>query len=348
MKQAVQRVRALGGSSPPIEEIQHALSATPAGHAGWRVVDRRPCAYHSTFPIEQLILRDPTGVERAIAFKDLSRTTELEPSWQVRARFVQEPLREIVCYRDVLSPARISAPAYIGCSVLGDRGRYWLFLEWLRAAPLWQLGDLRSWCRAAAWLAAMHTRFEGRGGELPEQLIVHDHDHWQTWLDRARRMLYLRGRGGSSTEIDGLLERAQTTVDWLVRLPTTLLHGDFYPSNVLVERTERGPRIRPLDWELAGIGPGILDLAALVSGDWTDRERGAMISAYRNALPRTRRPSQPLLRWALRRGRLLLAVRWLGWSTRWRPPREHARDWLATALDLARADNDDAFDRGQP
>lgn len=37
----------------------------------------------------------------------------------------------------------------------------------------------------------------------------------------------------------------------------------------------------------------------------------------------------------LDRCRLHLALRSLGWSPAWSPPPEHARDWLAEALELA-------------
>ena len=34
----------------------------------------------------------------------------------------------------------------------------------------------------------------------------------------------------------------------------------------------------------------------------------------------------------LARCRLHLALQWLGWSPDWRPPPEHAHDWLGEAL----------------
>jgi hypothetical protein len=34
--------------------------------------------------------------------------------------------------------------------------------------------------------------------------------------------------------------------------------------------------------------------------------------------------------------RLHLAIQWLGWSTDWTPPKEHAHDWLGEAIALAR------------
>ena len=46
--------------------------------------------------------------------------------------------------------------------------------------------------------------------------------------------------------------------------PETLLHGDLWPSNILV--TPAGPRatVRLIDWERAGVGPPLYDLSALL------------------------------------------------------------------------------------
>jgi len=108
----------------------------------------------------------------------------------------------------------------------------------------------------------------------------------------------------------------ERVLEILSAMPATFVHGEFYASNVLVA----GERIAAVDWEMAGIGPGILDLAALVTG-WGEEERTAIIAGYGNV------PSQ-----ALDAAQLHLALQWLGWSPDWTPPPEHARDWLAEAL----------------
>ena len=66
------------------------------------------------------------------------------------------------------------------------------------------------------------------------------------------------------------------TAEWAAARPRTFLHGEFYPSNVLIEDAVEGPRVRPVDWEMAGLGPGLADLAALISGRWEEAEREAL------------------------------------------------------------------------
>jgi Ser/Thr protein kinase RdoA (MazF antagonist) len=118
--------------------------------------------------------------------------------------------------------------------------------------------------------------------------------------------------------------------------PPELVDGDFYPANVLVEGTSGAPRIRPVDWDMAGIGPGLLDLAALTSGRWTADVRRRLALAYHATWhPRAVRPPERELLEVLELARLFVAIHWLGRSERWTPPPEHAHDWLGAALDAA-------------
>jgi thiamine kinase-like enzyme len=107
------------------------------------------------------------------------------------------------------------------------------------------------------------------------------------------------------------------------------VHGEFYASNIVVASNEDGPRVCPIDWEMAGVGPALLDLAALTSGRWSDDERARLELAYVNA--RGSRLSKDDLAVGLAACRLHLAVQWLGWSAAWTPPEEHRHDWLGEA-----------------
>jgi thiamine kinase-like enzyme len=94
-------------------------------------------------------------------------------------------------------------------------------------------------------------------------------------------------------------------------------------------------RVCAIDWEMAGIGAGMLDLAALVSGGWRDDERTAMALAYRESLPGHDRPPEDRFLLDLDACLLHVCIQWLGWSPGWEPPPEHRHDWLAHAVELA-------------
>jgi len=114
----------------------------------------------------------------------------------------------------------------------------------------------------------------------------------------------------------------------LAALPARLIHGDFYPANILVEGDDR---IRVVDWETCGVGPAVLDLAALVSGRWSEQERERIVDAYFAECPSSLRPTRDDLLYA----RLLLAAQWIGWHDRWRPPPEQRHDWQAEFAELS-------------
>lgn len=319
------------------EELARALGRVLAGRPeAVTILARRPIPYRSTFPLEELVVRMADGGEERLVFKNLGGDGHGDPARRVKAPFLHDPLREIVTYRDVLGPHELSAPRYRAAVIDGERNRHWLFLEHVDGDPLWQRGEDEIWEAAAVWAATLHTHFAERREGLPRPLLVHDGDYYRGWLRRARDFVDWPARaGGRARDFAWLERRASQAIEWLAEQPMTFVHGEFYPSNILVAAERPGTRIRPVDWEMAGIGPGLLDLAALTSGVWSEMDRERMMQAYRSALPSELRPAAEELRQGLLRCRLLLAVQWLGWSSGWTPPAEHAHDWLTTALELA-------------
>ncbi len=113
----------------------------------------------------------------------------------------------------------------------------------------------------------------------------------------------------------------------MLALPRTVVHGEFYASNVLVATDNAAARVAPVDWELAGVGAGLTDLAALVSGGWSEPDRASIVAAYEAAGGTTE---------GLGFARLQLAIQWLGWApATWMPPAGQRHDWLSEAVSLA-------------
>src|SRR3712207_1435794 len=91
--------------------------------------------------------------------------------------------------------------------------------------------------------------------------------------------------GRAAGRFERLAARYDRVVEELGRLPVSLIHGEFHPSNVLVRHQPNRGRVCPVDWETVGIGPSLLDLAALVAGRWAPDQRTALARAYFDALP---------------------------------------------------------------
>lgn len=288
-------------------ELRAGLATALGGEIG--ALRRLPWTYGSSVPVEELRIAG----RAPMLFKDL--TPRARPS---RPAFLVDPLREVEAYTTLLRG--LDAPACHGAVVADDR--VWLFLELVDGVPLWQAEGLGAWEATARWLARLHAAPVRAGAHL----LRYDGAHLRRWVDRAIAM-------SGDRELAGVRGPALRAVERLEAWPPAFVHGELYPSNVLVQQTADGPRVRPVDWETAGIGPGVLDLAALTAGTWPPQRRARVVAAYRDALPAA--AAGPDFEATLDAARLLVALQWLGWSDDWTPPPEHRHDWSADARELA-------------
>jgi hypothetical protein len=326
------------------EELRAELDRVLSEHFGAQrrvaSLDRRPSPFQTSFTIEHLqpVLED--GASLDLVFKDLSRDALNDGAQKAKPLFLYDPLREIETYRSILASAELSTATCFGAAVDSERRRHWLFLEDVAGVALWQIGELETWEEVARWLAEMHLRLadEVQQSGSTEHLLRYDADFYRLWIGRARDFARQAGAGrDASRGLEWLESRYDSVVERLVSLPLTVIHGDFYASNILVTQEDQRPRVCPIDWEMAAIGPGLMDLAALTTGKWSDSQRASIASAYRAALGPPSDPSHGNddFSTALDHCRLHLAVQWVGWATDWRPPRKQRQDWLGEALRLA-------------
>ena len=328
------------------DELRAALGSSLSRYFGTphRVaeLERRPSAYSTSFAIDELDVRLDDGTGLRLLFKDLSKQAMVGSAGRIKPAFLYDPLREIETYRTMLGPNRLSTPACYGTFVDRRSGRYGLFLERVPGLELYQVGDFAAWQRVARWLAAMHGRFAGETERFarPARLLRYDADFYRLWIRRARAAWDRSGSArsrGVRRGVERLIRNYDRVVEHLIALPETFIHGEFYASNVLVQETAGGElRVCAVDWEMAAVGPGPVDLAALTAGGWSADEKADLALAYHAALtPRDGWPPGPeRFLVSLDYCRLHLAVQWLGWASEWSPPPEHAQDWLAEALSL--------------
>jgi len=322
--------------NPPSDsELREALepALAEAGSAPPRLIRRRASQYRTSFPLEELELTLADGAELRLAFKRLEWDALSAEARLAKPEFLHDPLREPAVYATLLAPAALGAPRYYGSLADPDAGRHWLFIEWVEGRELYQVGERELWEAVAAWLGAMHCRF-GERLDQGEGLHLFDYDrgHYRRWIDRALAFAAAPGQPPSRLRsVESLAPRYEATSEELLALPRTIIHGEFYASNVLVGGDPAQPRVAPVDWELTASAPGVIDLAALVSGSWSGEDREAIAAAYRT----TAGPFSPSPR-ELDLARLYLAVQWLGWAEpSWNPPPGQRQDWLAEALSLA-------------
>jgi hypothetical protein len=295
--------------------------------------------YTSSFEIDELDVRFGDGSSLWVVLKNLSPEGMLHAARVARPEFLYEPRREIDAYRWILPHAPPGTAARYGAVVEPSAGRYWLFLERVNGLQLSHVGTFAAWEQTAAWIGRFHRSFSAARAEQLVQrsnLLVYDEQFYWRWLHRAQRFADCRSQ---RREIDRIARRYAVVVKRLMSLPRTVIHGELYACNVLVSKKRRAVRICPVDWEMVGFGPSLIDLASLTAG-WAARPQRALARAYLAATADGKRSPRRMLiprqfSADLDCCRLHLAITMLGWSDNWTPPPQHARNWLAEATRIA-------------
>jgi len=333
-------LRADGARCRPTQrlDLSAALDAMLGRARSSHIVDLDvwPLPYASSFAIDEVTVRFDDGSTLELVCKGTGRASMLPEARRIKPRFVHHPLREIATYERILAPFAAGAPRFYGSVVDRRRGHYWLFLERVRGVPLTEVGDFAVWRQVSARLADVHGRLTrdpalaGAAALVP--LVRYDRANARVWMERAQQHIegdvaqprsVLRRLASLASQYDGFL-------DELAALPSGFVHGEFFASNVLVEMSAGRLRVRPVDWELAGMGPMLMDLAALTAGSWTEDERAELAASYRKVAsgqPHASASHGDFMR-ALDCCRLQLAVQRLGWARQWTPPATHRQDWL--------------------
>lgn len=333
------------GTFTSTNALQTTLENVLSEHFGVRrmvtALVRRVFAYSSSFPIEELDVTLDDGTCLVLLLKDLSPNAERAraPARWVKPAFLYDPEREIEAYRMLLRHPQLGTATYYGAVASREMNRYWLLLERVSGVPLWQIGDLAVWEDAARWLARMHHRLlDGSSNPVRGRArwIWHDEAYYRRWMQRALRGVQ-REPTVAGSRLQQLLARPDVLIRRLTTLPQGFIHGEFYPSNVLVQDRGGAVRICPVDWEMAALGPRMMDLGALIAGAWTTDEQGTMVTAYRDVLiaEQGTAASRDEIQADLDACQLMQALQWLGWAEGWKPPPEHAKNWLGEAFRLA-------------
>jgi len=225
-------------------------------------VVRRGYDYSHSYASDILDLRLKDGRGLKIFMKDFGASTRIKDGVQgMRER--RE--RELRTYRDLLPGAALGTPEYLG-SVWDADDRHWLLLEFVEGIKL-RYADFDSWITAADWLARLQGYFareQDRWKDCP-WLQVHDERFFRFRAQRA-----LESIEGSyphlAARLRPIVRRYEGLIGFLASQPRTFVHGAYTPGTIFIAPTCQPVRVCPFDWELAGLGSRLYDLAFLCDG----------------------------------------------------------------------------------
>jgi aminoglycoside phosphotransferase (APT) family kinase protein len=212
---------------------------------------------------------------------------------------------EASVYRELLEPMRVSVPALRGVFADKEADEIWLILEYLE-------GNLRVKKSPDPAMMGLAARWIGRFHALSQDYLQtprtsflksYDIEYYLGWAQRTLQYsAHLRDR---YPWLELLYERFEEVIRTLLSVPDAVIHGEYYPKNVLV----RDSTIYPVDWESAAVGAGEIDLASLTEA-WPE----AIVQECEAQYQAARWPDDPPydLRRVLSAAQLYLHFRWLG------------------------------------
>lgn len=292
--------------SRDIERLVAAAAAAwgvPA--AGVTLLRHEPNAFESTFRSGFVTFRLPGGTARRAFYKHAVSV----PAAHGAGGHHGGVAYEAAFYARVLAPltaARLTVPRFYGSHVDPATGEAWLFVEALDGAAAISKQDdpADAQARAAEWLGRFHAAHEGRDDSLRDAIRAYDTAYFAQWA--ARTAAFTRERHAEMPWLPALCERFERVTPLLCGRADTVVHGEYYPANVLWWRGA----VYPVDWESAALASGEIDLASLCE-QWPDDHARDWARAYAAARWPGRAPPDDFGA-ALDAARLYFHLRWLG------------------------------------
>lgn len=173
--------------------------------------------------------------------------------------------REVSFYRNMTDQIPVRVPKVIAFDPMGE----WLVMDQLDDGVHPEAWTRNDYLLATTQLAVLHDRFWGLGHDLSIYAWLSrplDLDFEVNLKVAANAIARLKAEPDSGllrhdSSLLGLLNRIVTHASMiaqsLLRAPSTLLHGDFWPGNIHVDIQGR---LTVFDWQQTSIGPGMLDL----------------------------------------------------------------------------------------
>jgi hypothetical protein len=167
---------------------------------------------------------------------------------------------EAAVYRHVLLTPQTTTPKFYGAYRDVNTGHTWLILEYLNdSVRLHQTREpSAAMGLAARWIGRFHNATEERlSGASMRFLTRYNAEYYLGWARRTSLLANHLGQRFAWLPI--LCGRFEDVVALLCASPSTIIHGEYYPKNILF----RDGTVYPVDWESAAVAAGEIDLAAL-------------------------------------------------------------------------------------
>lgn len=248
-------------SGVPTDVLAKRLAdATGSGaRASVRILRRDSNAYSTTFPTEVVTCE----LNRSSGVRLFCKHFHFDAGHTHREN--SSSVYEIDIYRHLLRYSESSLPGFHGAWIDETTGEALLVLEFLEnATRLTRSPDhVGALYAAATWLGKFHAFSIAQSGR--EKLTFVNMPDLDAYADRSRAIVEFFAFDSELRSFVGTVaDKIGLVLDVAKEAPDAVIHGDFYPQNVLVSNG----LIYPVDWEAASMTLAEMDLAMLVEGSW--------------------------------------------------------------------------------
>jgi hypothetical protein len=279
------------------------------------VISRQPNVYSSTFPSEIITCR--LGDRHTIGVLCKYSAEAGNESYGTRGGVEYEA----DVYRHLLQNLDLSCPAFYGVYREPANKRTGLVLEYLAySVRIIHSSDPGTVFEAAAWIGRFHALCSTRvSSPALSFLNSYDPEYYRGW---ARRTLEMAEQSGLAPRwLETVCSRFDEVIEVLSEARSTIIHGEYYPKNILLH----DGLIYPVDWESTAIACGEIDLATLTEG-WGPDEIETIELEYQRA--RWPQGSPYDFHRVLGAARIYIQFRWLGDPQACLPEYDHYLDAL--------------------
>lgn len=217
---------------------------------------------------------------------------------------------EAQVYGHLLQRLDLPTPRFFGAHTNADSGETLLVLEFLSdCLPVKYSGDIAVMGETARWLGQFHRANQSRLSHSSLAFLNrHDAAYYLGWARRTFR--FARELHEDHPWLETLCRRFEEVVAVMLEPPSVIIHGEYYPENILFFRGT----ILPVDWESTAVAMGEIDLASLTEG-WPAEFVSEARAAYKSA--RWPEGAPPGIERRLEAAQFYWHLRWLGDRPQW-------------------------------
>ena len=233
------------------------------------VLSRKPGIFTSTFPTEIITCKFNEEQPIHLFCKYVAHTDGEDFGHRGGVEY------EIRIYDEVLRNVPIPSVKFYGKCYFPETNVTMMVLEYLNdSLRIFKINKPKLLLNeAASLIGRLHNFFELK---TPSFIKNYDEAHYRVWIEKFESIAYKFK--SKHPWVINLFTYYLENINILITNPRTLIHGEYYPHNIIVQNHI----IYIIDWESAAVGPGEIDLASLLDG-WEEPEIGNAIEAYQIA-----------------------------------------------------------------